>query len=321
MCNVSFYLKSKFISIQSDLVHINKFLFNLIVNSINMRKFKFLSPYALAFLLAFSLLMACQDQGTEMTPQEPEEISESTKARFQELGFDVSDIRLSDDYELLDPSRESGNYVLEGDIIITPENLEAMMQSDIHHHGAVGEQYRTTNLVGGLPRTINVIGYTGGSLALTNKMRTSLQWAINNYNALNTGLTFTLTFGTNWQAYDIVVYRPSGAAGGSAGFPSGGDPYQFVQIFSGTNSYSNDVIEHVMTHELGHCLGLRHTDYFNRSLSCGTGGNEGSAGVGAIHIPGTPTGFDANSVMLACFSSSEDGEFGSFDIVALETLY
>ena len=76
-----------------------------------------------------------------------------------------------------------------------------------------------------------------------------------------------------------------------------------------------------MTHEIGHCLGLRHTDYFNRSLSCGSGGNEGDGGVGANHIPGTPTGFDANSIMLACFSSSEDGEFGPFDIKALEYLY
>ncbi|MEL6590372.1 MAG: M57 family metalloprotease, partial [Bacteroidota bacterium] len=44
-------------------------------------------------------------------------------------------------------------------------------------------------------------------------------------------------------------------------------------------------------------------------------------GVGAVHIPGTPTGFDANSIMLACFNSSEDGEFGPFDRVALEYLY
>ena len=197
-----------------------------------------------------------------------------------------------------------------------------MANSEIFHQGAVQEQYRTTNLVTGLPRTINVIGYTGGSFALTRKMRTALQWTINNYNAINTNMTFTLTFGTNWQPYDIVVYKTNGSAGGSAGFPSGGDPYQFVQIFSGTNSYNTNVVEHVMTHEIGHCVGMRHTDYFNRSLSCGGSPiNEGDAGVGAIHVPGTPTGFDPESVMLSCFSSSEDGEFGFFDIEALEFLY
>jgi hypothetical protein len=196
-----------------------------------------------------------------------------------------------------------------------------MSKSDLHHFGPVGEQYRTTNLVSGLPRTIRVIGYTGGGNALTSKMRTALQMAVDNYNALNMGLSFTLTFGTNYGSYDIVVYRVGGSAGGSAGFPSGGNPYKFVQIFSQTNNYSTNVVEHVITHEIGHCLGLRHTDFFNRSLSCGSGGNEGSGGVGAIHVPGTPTGFDPNSVMLSCFSSSENGEFGNYDRVALEYLY
>lgn len=268
-------------------------------------------------LIMFCAVSCSEDQDPiEM----PEEISETVKNQFTELGFDVSDIRMSQSSEVLDASYEAGNYVLENDIIITPANLEKMLKSKIEHLGAVGEQYRTTNLVSS-PTTINVIGYTGGSYALDNTMRTALQWSIDNYNALNTGLTFTLTFGTNYQPYDIVVYRVSGGGGGSAGFPTNGNPYKYVQIQSGTSSFGTNVTEHVITHEIGHCLGLRHTDYFNRSLSCGTGGNEGSGGVGAIHIPGTPTGFDANSIMLSCFSSSEDGEFGQFDITALEYLY
>jgi hypothetical protein len=73
----------------------------------------------------------------------------------------------------------------------------------------------------------------------------------------------------------------------------------------------------------GHTIGLRHTDFFNRSISCGTGGDEGEAGVGAIHIPGTPetVNVDMNSVMLSCFTSYESGEFSNFDISALEWMY
>lgn len=272
-----------------------------------------------AMAIAMSIFITSCTQES-IAPSDPNEISEAVKDQLRSVGFtDLSDLKLTSG-PFLDPEYEANHLLLEGDIVIPFATLDKMVQSEVAHVGPVGEQYRTTNLVSS-PRTINVIGYTGGSFALNNTMRTALQWAINNYNRLNIGLNFTLTFGTNYQPYDIVVYKVSGGGGGSAGFPSGGDPYKFVQIQSGTSSFGTNVTEHVITHEIGHCVGFRHTDYFNRSLSCGQGGNEGSAGVGAIHIPGTPTGFDANSIMLACFSSNEDGEFGSYDITALEYLY
>jgi hypothetical protein len=206
-------------------------------------------------------------------------------------------------------------YLLEGDIELTKDQLQEFQNMD----AALQKQYRTSNLVS--DNNISVIGYTGGSYALTSKMRTALQWAINNYNRINTNKRFTLSFQASTNA-DIVVYRnfQNTGAGGSAGFPSGGAPYKWVQIYAGMQNYDTNVNEHVMTHEIGHAMGLRHTDYFSRQ-SCGQNTNEGSAGVGAIHIPGTPTGYDANSVMLACFSAGEDGEFGFYDIVALEYLY
>lgn len=271
---------------------------------------------ALTVVITSALFISCTENAVN---KEVDGVSAELKTRFLDLGFDASDMQAHTSKNPITGEVTEG-YLLEKDMFISNSQLEEMSNSKVFHVGAVGEQYRTTNLVSS-PRTIRVCGYTGGTNALTTKMRTALQLAVDNYNALNMGLSFTLTFGTNTGAAEIVVYKTSGSAGGSAGFPSGGLPYKWVQIFSGTDSYSTSVVEHVMTHEMGHCLGLRHTDYFNRSLSCGSGGNEGSSGVGAIHIPGTPTGFDANSIMLACFSSSESGNFGSYDVTALEYLY
>lgn len=288
---------------------------------------------ALAVVVLFMFVfVSCsdKDRDQQVAPKADATASDKIPAevidQFIKLGFDVSDIKM---IEATDPltGKATGkkNYLLEGDIVITPENLKAMTGSDIHSHGTVNEQYRTANLVSGSPyRIIKVLGYNYGSNALDAKMTTALKYAIDNYNALygsTFGLRFSLTFGSNTATSDIVVYKVTGSAGGQAGFPVGGNPYKWVQIFSGTSAYSTDVVEHVITHEIGHCLGLRHTDWFNRSLSCGSGGNEGTAGVGAIHIPGTPTGFDPYSVMRACFNSSETGEFGTYDKVALRYLY
>lgn len=205
-------------------------------------------------------------------------------------------------------------YIVDGDIELTKVELNTLQGLE----AGMEKQYRTNNLVA--DNNISVIGYTGGSYALTSKMRTALQWAINNYNRINTNKNFTLSFQASTNA-DIVVYRQfnNSGAGGQAGFPAGGAPYKWVQIYAGMENYNTNVNEHVMTHEIGHSMGLRHTDWFSRQ-SCGQSG-ESAGPDGAVHIPGTPTGYDANSVMLACFGSNEDGEFGFYDRVALEYLY
>ncbi|MEO0526568.1 MAG: M57 family metalloprotease [Bacteroidota bacterium] len=269
----------------------------------------------------FFLFISCENEDVGSETNDPDviaSISEELKTQLDNLALSSTEVK---PYNTVYPDGTSfSGFLVGGDIMMTESDI---MNGDIFadEGGIQSEQYRTTNLVS-QPRTLSVIGYTGSGFALSSRGRTGLQWAINNYNRLNLGINFTLTFAASTNA-DIVVFDNTannpGSAGGSAGFPSGGNPNKFVQIYGLANS-SNNVNEHVVTHEIGHSIGFRHTDYFSRQ-SCGQNVNEGSAGVGAILIPGTPSGFDPGSIMLACFSNSTSGEFNNNDITALRFLY
>ncbi len=215
------------------------------------------------------------------------------------------------------PDGTTKEYIqVEGDILFTEEQYRDATGDD----ELKARQYRTNNLVS--PRTIRVVGYTGGGgFGLTDAGRTGLRWAVDNYNALNLSIRFELSYGATTDA-DILVYRQrdNSNVGGRAGFPFGdGRPFNSVQVYTGMDNQDNNTNEHVIGHELGHCIGFRHTDYFSRQ-SCNQTG-ESPDPQGAILIPGTPSGYDENSIMLACFFDGTDGEFGQFDVVALRYLY
>lgn len=244
---------------------------------------------------------------------------ESIINSIRSLDIDIGLITQGD-FVLPDGSVEQRIFV-GSDISFSIKELQLLQEA----HNS-NRQYRTFNLVTGANRTIDILGYTANNAnGLSTKAQTALGWAVNNFNNLGTTLQFNLTFGTNWQAADMVVYDTSNAnngQGGVAGFPnSSGQPNKFVQIYN-IEQFSTNVNEHVITHEIGHSIGFRHSDWFDR-LSCPTSsqGNEGQGSDGAVHIPGTPTGRDLTSVMQACFATNEDGEFNGNDVTALEFMY
>ncbi|MEX0289736.1 MAG: M57 family metalloprotease [Flavobacteriaceae bacterium] len=280
-----------------------------------------LPTMALALLC---MLVSCQKENEtpdtdptaekeQLVQESPLEITEDIVRLLKENYFNVGSIEVID-FVLPDGSTEQ-RYQIEDDITFSRAQIESLKTLE----KATSRNYHTNNLVS--PRTLSIIGYTGGSYGLSSKERTALQWAVNNYNRLNLSIRFNLTYGTNYQNKDMVVYYNPNASGsgGSAGFPSNGNPNKFIQIY-GLDDSSTNVNEHVITHEMGHSVGFRHTDWFSRQ-SCGQNVNEGVGSIGANPIPGTPAGYDPTSVMLACFSSNEDGEFNSNDVIALNYLY
>ena len=255
--------------------------------------------------LATVTFASCTKEVKEPTQ---EEISDGTLAQIKALGFGTKDVQ----------KHEEG-FLVEGDIVLTQDYLNSKSDYTLMRIANV-EQYRTTNLVSG---TRNI------SLALDSKIaskagyKQALQEVANRYNALNLNLTFSVvTSGAN-----VTFSNANGSYLASAGFPSGGNPYNSVKvntraIGTGTSTTFINYLATILAHELGHCIGFRHTDYMDRSYSCGgSTANEGASTVGAIHIPGTPTAADPNSWMLACIGTGQNRPFNANDRTALTYIY
>ena len=256
-----------------------------------------------AFVALFAGLSACTKTNPIASLPVEEGLSQEIKAKISALGFSADEAYAAD-----------GGYIVEGDIFLSEEDLSKVdpIQSLI-----VGdeEQYRTTNLVTGLPRNIRV-RYTGTTTSISN----AINAAIARYNAQGLRITFTRVTTT---PYHITVSNVSGVSYiASAGFPSGGNPYNSIKFNTTYATWNSNTLTSVIAHEMGHCVGFRHTDYMNRQYSCGGSFyNEGSAGVGAIHIPGTPTVADPNSWMLACIGNGTNRPFNANDVTALNYIY
>jgi hypothetical protein len=230
---------------------------------------------------------------------------EEIKSNLVQAGFPADDIMVVD-----------GAVYVGRDAQVSLQASQEMLQRDDLQ---TQEQYRTTNLVSSAVTTICVNPTADFNTYAV--LSQGLDLAIENYNQQN--LSFRMVRGPATGCSANIAAKTTTGTGGNAGFPAGGLPYTEINIGTGLQSYSVDVSEHVITHELGHCIGFRHSDYYNRAISCGRNRqNEGDAGVGAILIPGTPsTATVGGSVMNSCFRSTETGEWTSTDVTALQYLY
>jgi hypothetical protein len=254
------------------------------------------------FMALITVMIACSKTKDATAP----EISDEVKAKVAALGFDPNGIQKHED-----------GYLVEGDIILTQNDLENGHADRLSMIVANEEHYRTTNLVSSLPRTLTI----RVNSTLPSRYFSSMDAAITRYNNQNLRIKFSrVTSGGNI----VINPAPSGVSYlASAGFPSGGNPYYQVLVNRAyLDTWNTSTLTTILAHEVGHCIGFRHTDYMNRQYSCGGSYyNEGSGSVGAIHIPGTPTGPSSGSWMLACIGNGTNRPFTSYDVTALNYVY
>lgn len=274
---------------------------------------KVIRPIIASCALIFTLT-ACQKNTKDITSNE---ISESVMMKINKLGFSTQNV-----------IKTEAGFLVEGDILLTEKELNQQPSSP-NMIVAKEEQYRTFNLV-------SVTNHATINIALNNSspqheaaFSASLDEAISRYNAENLQIRFARV-APGAADITIVAYYEVSNVLGSAGFPnSTGDPYNQVKMNTywygtGIDPTNVNYIGTIMSHEVGHCIGFRHTDYMNRAYSCGgRKSNEGQAnsGIGAVYIPGTATGGDPNSWMLACVSSNANRPFNTNDKIALSYVY
>jgi Dual-action HEIGH metallo-peptidase len=261
---------------------------------------KQLISYMAATLLLVALFASCAKDNQDAAQQV---VSQEVLAKIAALGFSTENVQIIEE-----------GYLVENDIVLHEHDLEdAKVTTSLII--AETEQYHTTNTVTGLPRQITI----SSSGSVNANVSSAIDVMIARYNAKNLALTFQRV--PSGGTINIKVVN-GGNYIASAGFPSGGNPYPEVKFNKQYQNWQNATLASVFAHEVGHCIGYRHTDYMDRSYSCGgAASNEGAGSVGAIHISGTPTGPDAGSWMLACIGDGIDRPFNGNDVTALNYLY
>lgn len=223
----------------------------------------------------------------------------------------------------------SDKTITVGDMIFDKDQLLSTMETLENPKKSSQKQYRTWYTVN------KPVIYVYGD-RLIPFVNDGLNFAINQYNSLNLDIRFKRVF--NRSQANLVIGMKSGIAGlGQAQFPDQfGNPGKVVQIDTDvsneTGTAGRNFVKALVLHEIGHTIGLRHSDWEDR-LSCVPFGetsstedwnvnndlNSGNVGYGAYYIWGTPR-TDRDSFMRACMDGRTPG-FTSGDISALKRIY
>lgn len=283
----------------------------------------------LGLLLALGI-SSCKKSETPVIVDSPAkvEIDATMLAKIKELGFQTDNIRESGDY-----------YVVEGDIRIAKSALSATksQEKQLNLGGKIAQGHTNQLILGNLTNVVIT------QEDFDTRWFYAIREAVAAWNAIgNCRINLIHSYNQFYAPYtnsvtpNITVKKANLGTGGfgEADFPTdAGQPGATLFVNPFTNnvtstgadngvprSHEQDV--YMLIHEIGHCLGLRHTDY-------AVEGNYDKYGryVGVNVVPGTPsTGAswaDPSSVMNSgrLGTSNIWSGFSSYDVIAAQYLY
>ncbi len=250
--------------------------------------------FSLIFFILFILLLnSCKKE--EANSNLTQEIDPKITEFLSCVGFDVSDIKHDGEY-----------MVVEKDHVFKISAIEQAMTASLNQSNeneVVSRQKATapTSMVN-IGNTINIPLFISPGLAAFNGNITT---ALTNWTNINQcRVSFTVVGAQTATGINIfedtntllpLCMRDLTNLAGLAAFPTNGMPGNFISIDvpSVTAIVANRRV-HLFMHEIGHCLGLRHTNVTGEPQS-------GTTCIGTqfflSHIEGTPQ-VDANSIMM-----------------------
>jgi hypothetical protein len=216
-------------------------------------------------------------------------------AKLISMGFRADMIEDKGDY-----------YLVEGDISISKKELSLQKPTQAMTQYLVSDS-----------KIINVIVKADNSIPSSgvDNWRYEIQQAINDWNSIN-GSKITMSYNESASNPDITIMSDNGSLNdnviAASEFPSSsGNPGWRIRInldFLSNMTVSLSTKQYNIVHELGHCIGFRHTNWVSR-------GEEN-----AVTVPGTP-GDDPNSVMNGGTALYSWNGFSNYDISAAIALY
>ncbi|MCD8741207.1 M57 family metalloprotease [Mucilaginibacter roseus] len=210
------------------------------------------------------------------------------------------------------------NYLVNEDILFSKKQVEELLKKN--NNKLRVDQYGSQNYLGLLSNVIIKIDPSMNSYV--NEINSAItQWN----NVPNCRVKFIIHNGQGVPYAPPNVTITNGSLGtntcGAAYYPMNGAPGNQIWInLAVTTSMSFDQRQRTVTHELGHTIGLAHTNWFAvGDAGSGTTGN--GAKYNTTHILGTPTGYDYVSLMNSGECSYGATQLSDYDKIAVQFIY